>query len=231
MNSALTLPELQREVIRVARALHARGFVANHEGNVTVLTADGKVLATPTAMSKGDLRESDLVLLDRAGRRLQGARKPFSELPMHLAVYQNRPDVGAVVHAHPPGATAFAAVRRPIEAFFLPEFVVSIGGRVPVVPFAMPGTETLNQALLPYLEPYDVVLLASHGVLAWGPDPATALLRVEHAEAAARVLLDAAALGTPEPLPDEVVRLLLDARTRAGLGPAGRSRARALPRS
>lgn len=232
MNASLTLPELQREVVRVARALHARGFVANHEGNVTALTGDGKVLATPTAMSKGDVRESDLVLLDRAGRRLQGARKPFSEIPMHLVVYQNRPDVGAVVHAHPPAATAFAAIRQPVEAFFLPEFIVSIGGKVPVVPFAMPGSETLNQALLPYLEPYDVVLLASHGVLAWGPDPTTALLRVEHAEAAARVLLDVRGLGqAPEPLPDEVVRLLLDARTRAGLGPAGRSRARAVPRS
>jgi ribulose-5-phosphate 4-epimerase/fuculose-1-phosphate aldolase len=77
MNASLTLPELQREIVRVARALHARAFVANHEGNVTALTGDGKVLATPTAMSKGDVRESDLVVLDRAGRRLQGSRKPF----------------------------------------------------------------------------------------------------------------------------------------------------------
>lgn len=230
MNAAATLPELQRELVRVARAIHARGFVANHEGNVTALTADGRILATPTAMSKGDLRESDLLLVDRAGRRIQGSRKPFSELPMHLAVYQSRPDVGAVVHAHPPAATAFAVVRRPIEAFFLPEFVVSMGGVVPVVPFAMPGTESLNQALLPYLEPYDAVLLASHGVLAWGPDLATALLRIEHVEETAQVLIHAQSLGPVAPLPEEVVHLLLDARTRAGLGPAGRSRARAVSR-
>ena len=230
MNAPVTLPELQREVVRISRALHARGWVANHEGNVTALTADGKVLATPTALSKGDVREVDLLLLDRQGKRLQGARKPFGELPMHLAVYQSRDDVGAVVHAHPPAATAFAVAGRPVEALFLPEFVVSIGGTVPVVPFALPGSESLSQALLPFLAPFDVVLLGSHGVLAWGPDPATALLRVEHVESAARILLDVDRLGGARALPDEVVRLLLDARTKAGLGPSGRARAKAVPR-
>jgi L-fuculose-phosphate aldolase len=230
MNAPVTLPELQREVVRVSRALHARGWVANHEGNVTALTADGKILSTPTATSKADVREADLVVTDRAGRRLQGARKAPGELPMHLAVYQSRDDAGAVVHAHPPAATAFAVTGRPLEAFFLPEFVVSIGGVVPVVPFAMPGSEALNQALLPFLEPYDVVLLGSHGVLAWGPDPATALLRIEHAEEAAQILLNCDRLGGARPLPDPVIRLLLDSRTKAGLGPSGRARAQALPK-
>lgn len=218
-----TLPELEREVVRVCRAIHSRGFVANHEGNVTALTADGRILATPTAMSKGDIRETDLILLDRYGRRVQGHRKPFSELPMHLAVYRARSDVRAVVHAHPPHATAFAAVGRPIEAHFLPEFVVSIGGRVPLVPFALPGSEALNQALAPFLDEFDVVLLANHGALAWGPDLTTALLRVEHCEEAAQVLLLSERLGVPRPLPEPLLAQLLDARTRAGLGPAGRA--------
>lgn len=225
MNALVTLPELEREIIRICRSLHARGWVANHEGNATVLTGDGKVLSTPTAMSKADVRESDLLLLDRFGRKVSGGRKPFGELPMHLAVYQARPDVGAVVHAHPPCATAFAAANRPVDAMFLPEFIVSIGGVVPVVPFAPPGSEALNSALLPFLEPYDVVLLQNHGVLAWGPDLSTALLRIEHTVEAAMVLLNLAPLGGPRPLSDEVVRLLLDSRTKAGLGPAGRARA------
>ena len=230
MNAKVTLPELQREVVRISHVLHGRGWVANHEGNVTALTGEGKILATPTAMSKADVRESDLILLDRAGRKVQGARKPFGELPMHLAVYATRPDIGTVVHAHPPASTAFAAVGRPVEAFFLPEFIVSIGGIVPVVPFALPGSEALNGALHSYLESYDVVLLGSHGVLAWGPDPSTALLRIEHCEAAAQILLACDRLGSASALPDAVVRLLLDARTKAGLGPSGRARAKALPK-
>ena len=219
-----TLPELEREVVRVSRAIHGRGWVANHEGNVTALTADGKVLATPTAISKGDVREADLLVLDREGKRITGTRKPFSELSMHLAVYRRRADVRAVVHAHPRAATAFAAAGRPIEARFLPEFLVSIGGVVPVVPFALPGSQALVGALDPFLEEFDVVLLQSHGVLAWGPDLSTALLRLEHCEEAAGVLLAAAALGGPKPIPDEMARLLLDSRTKAGLGPAGRAR-------
>lgn len=222
--TSLTLPELKREMVRISRLLHGNGFVANHEGNVTALTSDGLVLATPTSMSKGDIREEDLVLLDRYGRKVQGSRKPFSEISMHLAVYRGRPDVRAVVHAHPPASTAFAVAHKPIEAFFLPEFVVSIGGVVPLVPFALPGSEALNQALAPYLEAYDVVLLANHGVLAWGPDMSTALLRVEHCEAAAKIILNLGRLGEPVPIPQELVAQLLEARTRAGLGPAGRAR-------
>lgn len=219
-----TLPELEREVVRVCRALHSRGFVANHEGNVTALTPDGHILATPTAMSKGDVRESDLLILDRYGRRVRGHRKPFSELPMHLALYRARPDVRAVVHAHPPHATAFAVVGLSIEASFLPEFVVSIGGRVPLVPFALPGSEALNQVLLPFVVEWDVVLLANHGVLAWGPDLTTALLRVEHCEEAAQVSLLASRLGPPKPIPDPLLQQLLETRARAGLGPAGRAK-------
>jgi len=226
MNAEITLPELQREMVRICRRIHDRGFAANHEGNVTALTADGHVLSTPTAVSKGDVREGDLLVLDRRGHKILGSRKPFSELLMHLAVYKGRPDVGAVVHAHPPKATAFAVTGLPIEAFCLPEFVVSIGGVVPVVPFAPPGSEALNNALAPFLEAFDVVLLQNHGVLAWGPDVSTAMLRIEHCEEAATILLSARSLGTPLALSPETVQQLLDARTRAGLGPAGRARSR-----
>lgn len=224
MTSGLTLPEMEREMVRVCAEIHRRGFVANHEGNVTALTAENRVLSTPTSMSKGDIRERDLIELDRHGRKLRGNGRPFSEIAMHLVVYRGRSDVRAVVHAHPPKSTAFAAAGRPIEAEFLPEFVVSIGGVVPLVPFALPGSESLNQAVIPFLEEYDVVLLQNHGVLAWGPDLSTALLRLEHCEEAAEVILAAEALGGPKPLPDELLSRLHESRTRAGLGPAGRAK-------
>jgi len=225
MNASVTLPELEREIIRICRMLYAKGWVANHEGNATALTADGRVLSTPTAMSKGDVREGDLLVLDRFGKKLSGSRKPFGELPMHLTVYRGRDDVGAVIHAHPPASTAFAAAGLPIEASFLPEFIVSIGGVVPIVPFALPGSEALSANVDASLKEYDVVLLQNHGVLAWGPDLSTALLRIEHCEEAAQVLLATRQIGGPKPLSPEVVRLLLDSRTKAGLGPSGRARA------
>lgn len=224
MSSNLTLPGLERDMVRICRTLHQRGFVANHEGNVTALAARNRVLSTPTSMSKGDITERDLLELDRHGRKLRGSGSPFSEIAMHLVVYRGRPDVRAVVHAHPPISTAFAVSGRPVEAQFMPEFVVSIGGTVPLVPFALPGSESLNNALAPFLEEFDVVLLANHGVLAWGPDLSTALLRVEHCEAAAGICLNSQRLGGPTPIPEEQVERLLEARTRAGLGPAGRSK-------
>lgn len=199
-------------------------FVANHEGNVTCLTEEGHILATPTSMSKADIREHDLILLDRFGRKISGARKPFSELPMHLVIYQTRPDVRAVVHAHPPYSTAFSSVGQQIEVFFLPEFIVSIGGKVPLVPFAIPGSETLNNNIRQFLNDFDVLLLENHGVLAYGRDLTEALLRVEHCEEAAKVLFLVRQLGTPKSIPSSQIDLLLDTRTKAGLGPIGRAR-------
>jgi len=226
MNAQVTLPELQRRMVAIGRSLHGRAWVAGCEGNATVLTADGRLLATPGGASLGDVREGDLLLLDRFGRKVQGAGEPFAELPMHLAVYRGRADVGAVVHAHPPVASAFAAAGLSVEARFLAEFVVALGGVVPLVPFALPGSEASAQGLADFLEPFDAVLLAGNGVLAWGPDLSTAHRRIERVEAAATILREARALGGPNALPDEVVALLLDARTNAGLGPSGRARAR-----
>jgi L-fuculose-phosphate aldolase len=218
-----TVTELRREVARACHLLYERGFVANHEGNITCLTPDGHIIATPTAMSKMDVQEQDLLMLDRFGRKLSGTRKPFSEISMHLAVYRARPDVGAVVHAHPPFSTAFAVVGKAIEAFFLPEFVVSMGGKVPLVPFALPGSETLVKEMEPYLQDYDCLLLQNHGVIAYAGDIRTAVLRLEHCEEAAKVLFLARFLGEPIPIPEPLVHNLLDARTKAGLGPLGRA--------
>jgi len=218
-----TTTELKREIVRACRLLYERGFIANHEGNITCLTPDGRIIATPTAMSKLDVQEHDLLTLDRYGRKLSGARKPFSEISMHLAVYRARSDVGAVVHAHPPYSTAFAVVGKAIEAFFLPEFVVSMGGKVPLVPFALPGSETLVKEMEPFLHDYDCLLLQNHGVIAYAGDLRTAMLRLEHCEEAAMVLFLTRFLGEPIPIPEPLVQNLLDARTKAGLGPLGRA--------
>lgn len=205
-----------------ARELHARGWVANHDGNVTVRDGAG-FLATPTATSKRVVADRDILTLDAAGK-VVGQGKAFGELGLHLAVYQRRPDVGAVIHAHPVHATAIAcaaggvadhAIARP----FIAEALVSLGPIIPRIAFAAPG-EAAVRALAPWCESVDAVLLGSHGVFAWGADLEQAFLRLELVEHLARIALAAAPLGGVRALPDDAVAPLLAARAKAGLGRA-----------
>lgn len=199
-----------------AQRLHARGWVANHDGNISVREG-GRFLATPTATSKAEVRADGLVIVDDKGEKIGGRGKPFSEMGLHLQVYKNRPDVNAVVHAHPPTATGFAVAGVALDAAFLPEAVVSLGPGVPTVPFAAPGPAACA-ALSAYCQDYDAVLLGGHGVLSWGPDLETAYLRMELVEHLARIALVARQLGGVRPLPADVLPALLQARARAGLG-------------
>ena len=205
------------EVADYAQRLHARGWVANHDGNVSVRDGSGRFLATPTATSKAAVRADGLVVVDEAGNKVGGAGKPFSEIGLHLAIYQQRRDVNAVVHAHPPTATGFAVAGVPLDEAFLAEAVVSLGPGVPTVPFAAPGADA-GRALAGYAADCDAVLLGGHGVLAWGPDLETAYLRVELVEHLAKVALVARQLGGVRPLPSAALPALLAARAKAGLG-------------
>jgi L-fuculose-phosphate aldolase len=209
---------LRVQVAEVARWLHASGWVANHDGNVTA--RDGaRFLATPTATSKRLIGERDLIEVDAKGT-VHGAGKAFGELGLHLAVYERRPDVGCVVHAHPPNATAISASRgNPIERPFIAEAVVSLGPRIPKVPYAQPG-DAARAALAPWCELVDAVLLGNHGVIAWGADPEQAVLRLELVEHLARIAVAAAPLGGIEPLPEAAIAPLLAARAKANLGRA-----------
>src|SRR5206468_7937685 len=142
------------------------------------------------------------------------------EIGLHLVVYERRPDIACVVHAHPPYATAISASRgNPIERPFIAEAVVSLGPRIPKVPYAQPG-EAARAALAPWCELVDAVLLGNHGVIAWGKDCETALLRLELVEHLAKIALAAVPLGGVEPLPDAALQPLLAARAKAGIGRA-----------
>ncbi len=210
---------LRIQLAEVARHLHAAGWVANHDGNATA--RDGaRYLATPTATSKRKIGERDLIELDPKGA-VVGRGKVFGEIGLHLAVYARRPDVGCVVHAHPPAATAIASARgaSPIEQPFLAEAIVSLGPRIPKIAYAQPG-EAARAALAPWCELVDAVLLGNHGVMAWGADPEQALLRLELVEHLAKIALAAQAIGGVEPLPASAIAPLLAARAKAGLGRA-----------
>ena len=202
--------EARAQLASCGRRLDLLGFTPATDGNVSARLGEGRVLLTPAGKEKGSLAPDDLIVVDQDGRVVEGTGRPSTETPMHLPCYRRRADVGAVVHAHPPVATAFAASGVPLDAPVMPEIVLTVGP-VPLVPYATPGTEELARSLEPWVERHDAFLLASHGVLALGRDVREALHRMERVEHLARVTLAARLLGGPRSLTDAQVVSLLGA--------------------
>ncbi len=205
------------EVAEYAQRLHARGWVANHDGNVTVREGDGRFAATPTATSKAAVGAEDVITVDDSGAKITGRGKPFSEIGLHLTVYRARPDVHAVIHAHPPTATGFAVAGVSLSEPMIAEAVVSLGNGIPTVPPSAPGPAAC-QTLAPFCAGHDAVLLGGHGVLALGADLEQAYLRLELVEHLAKIALVARQLGGIRPVAPAVIPSLLEARRKAGLG-------------
>ncbi len=225
---------LKSELVAAAHRLHQAGWVANHDGNLTARVGAGRFLATPTAVSKAAVREDWLITVDAAGKVVEGRRKPFGELDLHLACYRARPEIQVVCHAHPPTATGFGVAGLELDPLPLPEAVVSLG-RVPTLPLAAPKSAEGAAAVERAATQHDALLLAGNGVITLGSDVEQALLRMELVEHVARILLVARQLGAVQELPRTLVTALLEARTKAGLGPlanpvppAGPARRRAM---
>ena len=225
-----TLPAARRELVQWCRRLGERGWVANHDGNITCRLPARRLLATPTSFSKAEVREEDLLVLDHHGRTLQGRWRPFSELSLHKVCYAVREDVQAVVHAHPPVATGFSVAGVPVETTLIAEAVVSLGDHIPTLPFALPGSEVQLEQLTEAIQWYDAVILANHGVVTVGVDVEQAFLRMELVEHLARIQREAMAVGSPRRIEGHAVELLLRKRTQAGLGPAARGQRGTVPR-
>ena len=221
---------LRAELAVYSRRLHARGWVANHDGNVTVRLGGGRYLATPTATSKAAVGAEDVLIVDEAGAKISGRGKPFSEIGLHLTVYRNRPEVNAVVHAHPPTATGFAAAGVELAQPIIAEAVVSLGVGVPTVPFGAPGASACN-ALQPFVAAHDAALLVGNGALTWGVDLEQAYLRMELVEHLAKIALVAQQLGGARPIPQAAIPALLEARRKAGLASGWRRPSSAARRS
>src|SRR4029077_20138496 len=165
--------QLRREICLVGRWMYEREHIVACEGNLSVRLGTERVLTTPTCMNKGMLEPEDLVVVDLEGRQLEGDRSMSSEVLMHLLFYRMRPDVNAVCHAHPITATGFASAGPALDQALLPEVIIGLG-QVPLVRYATPGTADLSQALEPFVESYDALLLANHGAVTCGPDLLTA---------------------------------------------------------
>ena len=204
----MTFQEEREAVCWVGKLLYDRGYVAANDGNISVRVGEGRLLITPSGVSKGRMTPDMLLVTDLDGTVIEGNRHPSSEGKMHLEVYRGRPDVNAVVHAHPPVSTAFAVCRRGLETPYLSELVAGLG-QVPCTPsFAMLSTEEVPQSVRPYLADHNALLLANHGALAWGGDLWEAFDRLETVEHTAKIVLNAQLLGGGIPLTEEeVVRL------------------------
>ncbi len=193
-----------------------KGWVANHDGNITVRSSKGFV-ATPTARAKFDLEEKDLIELDEQGKKVGGTGGVFSELSVHLRIYSARPEAQAVVHAHPPCAMAVGCANQEMLTTAVPEAVVSLGPGVPLVGLALPGSDALWSELDQLLPHYDAVMIAGNGVFAWGTSLEQAFLRMELVEHLAKIFLASVQFGAPRLLDPSQVASLLKKRTDAGL--------------
>lgn len=213
------LPKVRAELVAVSRRLHAQGWVANHDGNVSLKLNGGRFLITPTAVSKHDVDDAMLIIVDATGKVLEGRRKPFSEFELHSAIYRARPDVEAVLHAHPPYATALGLLGRELAPIAMPEIVVSLGDRIPTLARTLPKEAAGVKAVEQAFGSVDAALLSGNGVFTCGSDLSQALLRMELVEHYAKIFTLAAPLGTVAPLPAGDVAKLLEARAKAGLGP------------
>jgi L-fuculose-phosphate aldolase len=197
-----------RRMALCCRQLAAGGLIAGRDGNLSVRLDLNHVLVTPSGVIKALVTAADMVEVDLSGRpRRRGRRKPTSELDLHLRILRHRPDVQAVVHAHPPLATGFAVAGEAIPDNLLPELIFVVG-RVPIVPYGTPGTPELGDRIVPYLQGHDALLLANHGAVTMGRTLDEAWIRMESLEHSARIIVAARMIGQPKPLDVQSVERL-----------------------
>jgi L-fuculose-phosphate aldolase len=199
--------QLRADIVELGRRLWTRGYVASNDGNISVRLDEARILTTPKSVSKGFMTPDMMVVTDLAGRKLAGDRDPSTELKMHLAVYEHRADVKAVVHAHPPLATGFAVAGIALDRAVLAEVICTLGS-IPIADYATPSTEELPNAVKKYIRAHDGLLLANHGALTVGTDLYNAYYKMETIEHFAQISLVARTLGGERLLSrDEVMRL------------------------
>jgi L-fuculose-phosphate aldolase len=208
--------QIRADIVEVGRRLWERSYVASNDGNISVRLDDARIITTPTAVSKGFMTPDMMVITDLDGTKISGGRSASSELKMHLEVYRHRPDVRAVVHAHPPTATGFAVAGIPLDRAVLAEVITTLGS-IPIAEYATPSTEELPAAVRRYIKAHDGLLLANHGALAVAGDVFGAYYRMETIEHFARISLVARTLGREHLLSREEVDRLQGLRGMYGI--------------
>src|SRR3954454_21632706 len=207
--------KLKEQICEIGRRLYNKGFAAANDGNISIRLNEKEILCTPTMVSKGFMKPDDLCKVDYEGKQLAGTRKRSSEILLHLSVYKNRPDVNAVVHCHPPHATAFAVAREPIPHCVLPEVEVFLG-EVPMAVYETPGTQKFAETVLPYVKNCNTIILANHGTVTFGPSLENAYFNTEIIDAYCKILILARQLGKVNYFSQQETKELLDLKKKLG---------------
>ncbi len=203
--------EIKKEICEVGHKLWLKGFVAANDGNISVKINDHEYYCTPTGVSKGSLTPDMIIKVDENGKKIEGKLNPSSEIKMHMRVYQKRPDVTAVVHAHPPVATAFTVADIDLDQYILPEAVLTIGN-VPTCDYGTPSTMEIPDSLDPYLQNHDAFLLRNHGALTVGCTLNKAFFVMEEVEFNAVICKHAMDLGAVHEISNDQLKKLMDLR-------------------
>ncbi len=217
---------LREEIVRVGRLMYERGLVVATDGNISARLDEARVLCTPSGLCKGMMAPDQLIVVDMEGRKVGPGTSanrdlhPTSEVLMHLEAYRQRPDVGGVVHAHPPITVALSIGGVSLADCMLPEVIVNLG-LVPTTEYATPASEENVRAIRSLISNHDGIILQRHGTLTVGQSPWEAYLRLESLEQLARITLVLQQLGRGEPLPPEQVEKLLAQRREMGLSRPG----------
>src|SRR4051812_49127962 len=207
---------IKEQMCDIGRRIWQKGFCAGNEGNHSYRIADNRILCTPTGISKSALKPDDICTVDLEGKQISGTRKRTSEILLHLSIYKARPDVKAVIHSHPPHATAFAVAGIDLPTCIHPEAEVFLG-TVKTAKYVTPGDKRLGESILPYVKDSNTILLQSHGVVCFHPDLEQAYYQLEIVDAYARILILTKQLGSVRPLDGAEMKELLELKSRFGL--------------
>ena len=208
--------KLREEMCEVGRRVYNKGFAAANDGNISYRLDENRVLCTPTRVSKGFMKPDDLCIVDLEGNQVSGKRKRSSEILLHLTIMKHRPDIKAVVHCHPPHATAFAVTHEPIPKCTMPEFEVFLG-EVAITPYETPGGQAFADTVIPYVKDTDTILLANHGTVTAGGDLMDAYFKTEIIDAYCRILILTRQLGGPQYYSDEKAAELIRLKPNIGV--------------
>ena len=208
--------EIKKEICEVGLKLWQKGFVAANDGNISVKISDNEFYCTPTGVSKASLTPDMIIKVDKDGNKLEGKLNPSSEIKMHMRVYRERPDVNAVVHAHPPVATAFTVADIDLDQYVLPEAVLTIGA-VPTCDYGTPSTMEIPDSLDPYIHNHDAFLLRNHGALTVGCNLTKAFFVMEEVEFNAVICKHAMDLGAVHEISHDQLAKLMDLRKKMNL--------------
>lgn len=204
---------IKEQICDVCHRMWQLGWVAANDGNITVKLDDGNFLVTPSGTSKSFITPEILIKVDPQGNVIEGPEgyKPSSEIKMHFRCYEKRPELGAVVHAHPPVSTAFAVAHIHMDDYIMPESILSLGS-VPIAPYGTPSTNEVSDGIEPFLNEHDAILLENHGALTMGVDLLTAYYRMETLELWAKISMNARLLGGAKEVSRENIDTLMDLR-------------------